>query len=298
LDGPAIRVSNLYVNTQPNKNLGSSVPVSPLKQDDYLAVNSSLGSAIEPINVSDQRHKHPQSSFALKNSRIGKIDLENSSHSSAVSASEDSFIEQVEKERKIREEREQYLDDSDEEDFLLPKSIKLKILKEKERADRLKASLKRQEEEDNIKKLRIEVVRRDSQPQVESVQSTAIGWNKPDTSNLGSLMRGYGEDDTDEEENDDYVDPYEALAIRRQSQLRQGDISNLVDYSYNSQANNLMKVVKLNVTGMEDKGSKTKKLNSYYKPPRKVEFNWQRNFGVSFSLRQSYPNISVLTFGI
>lgn len=129
----------------------NSVPVSPMLKPSNNAIDISMHTGRE-INVS-QRNLAP-SPF-----RKSAPKLSNKSHSSVFTQSEDSFIAEVEKEVKVRAEREAYLDDSDEDDFLLPKSIKLKILEEKRKTAKLKEGLFKQEKEDQMRRLRIEVVK-------------------------------------------------------------------------------------------------------------------------------------------
>lgn len=126
-----------------------NLPFSPLIHTENNKGNSS--DDLYSINISKNEGKiEKKSAFAIKHVKKLRGE-EDQSHSSALSDSVDSFIEEIEEEEKKRDERKQYLDDSDEEDFLLPTSIKLKILEEKAKNSEMKQSLIQQEEELKIK---------------------------------------------------------------------------------------------------------------------------------------------------
>ena len=118
------------VPTQPNQ---TSSGVRMNIQTSYATVSdSSRGQGY------DVSRRDLKSGFAIKHSKNTKINF-NESGSEAISDSQnDSFIEEIEKERKEREEKGINFDDSDEDDFLLPQSIKMKILQEREKSSKLK----------------------------------------------------------------------------------------------------------------------------------------------------------------
>ena len=103
-------------------------------------IHSSFGTVSESSkeNGIDSSRPALKSGFAIKHSKNTKINLNQSGSEILSESQEDSFIEEIEKERQKNLEKGINLDDSDEDDFLLPQSIKLKILQEKEHMVKLK----------------------------------------------------------------------------------------------------------------------------------------------------------------
>ena len=148
----------------------------------------------------------------------------------------------------------------------------------------IQKEMKKQEEEDKLKMMRMEIVKREKIEQNDSKLSTAQQFSQLHLSKISDLIKNFEEDDS-EEENEDYVNPYDRLIQERNSPKDNKEMNeriNLTEYSLNSHDPKLLKAVKLNDTYINsDNASKLKKSNNYYKPPRNVEFNIDRNFGVS-----------------
>mmetsp|Transcript_15529 Transcript_15529/g.13569 ORF Transcript_15529/g.13569 Transcript_15529/m.13569 type:complete len:240 (+) Transcript_15529:309-1028(+) len=221
-----------------------------------------------PIKL-DQANK---SGFAI--SQPKKLEAKNISNSE-LSGSQDSFIAEIEEEEKKRKARSKFFED--DEEIIIPAGMK-KMLNKKNK--NLKTSLMIQEEEQMLKKMRIEIVKRETLEEKDSKLTSAQSFSNMNASKISSLIKNFEEDDS-EDENDDYINPFDVLKERRNSPKAENDSEidlNLIDYSFNSQNSNLIKVVKLNQTLDNEMKHATKK-NTYYKPPRRVEFNIERNFG-------------------
>jgi len=133
------------------------------------------------VDVSAQSFASPIMS-ALHHSKLVKPKLE-SVTSRDISSSEDSFAAQVDAEQ---ERRDKYLEDSDEDDFLVPKAVKQKMLEKCQKENEIKHTpfIKMNEE---IHRNRWEVVKRINN--VKDPQVTESDWNDMNASKVSRLIK-------------------------------------------------------------------------------------------------------------
>ncbi|CAI2365939.1 unnamed protein product [Moneuplotes crassus] len=256
------------VATKSGKELTAiDLPFSPLIPPQDRSRSPSNSSEHEVINIKEAAKNSKLSKFARSNRPLER------SASSVMSESQDSFVKEIEEEIKQRE--------IDGVDDFVPSGLRKQIDEEIEKNKYKKLSLSQIEEEKKIKKFRIEIVKRKPPVPVESINNSVVS-TQQDHSRLSALMKKY-EDDDDSDQDDDYIDPYERL-IKHKKLDESVTLANaelkLVNYSKISQDSRLIKVIRSDSPFDEVEGSyKSRKRNTYYKPPRTVVFNPDRNFG-------------------